>query len=51
MHIHRSAGWVDSKTYDMGLASTAGPFNDSYKRHVYSTVARLYNGSGQREQP
>ncbi|HKX41947.1 MAG TPA: PilW family protein [Burkholderiaceae bacterium] len=50
-NLDRSAGWVDSKTYDMGLASTAGPFNDSYKRHVYSTVARLYNGSGQRELP
>jgi type IV pilus assembly protein PilW len=50
-NVDRSAGWVDAKTYDMGLASTAGPFSDSYKRHVYSTVARLYNGSGQRELP
>ena len=50
-NVDRSAGWIDARTYDMGLASTAGPFGDSYKRHVYSTVARLYNGSGQREQP
>jgi len=50
-NLDRSVAWVDSRTYDMGLATTAGPFNDSYKRHVYSTVARLYNGSGQRELP
>jgi type IV pilus assembly protein PilW len=36
----------------MGLAvPVAGPFNDRIKRHVYSTVARLYNSSGQREIP
>lgn len=47
-----SPGWTDSRTYDMGLAvPTAGPFSDSIKRHVYSTVARLYNTSGQRETP
>lgn len=47
-----SAGWVDGRTYDVGLgASAAGPFNDHYKRNVYSTVARLYNASGQREVP
>ncbi|KQW63450.1 PilW family protein [Variovorax sp. Root411] len=47
-----SGGWTDARTYDMGLATpTAGPFNDHIKRHVYSTVARLYNSSGQREVP
>ncbi|QFZ87153.1 prepilin-type N-terminal cleavage/methylation domain-containing protein [Variovorax paradoxus] len=47
-----SSGWTDERTYDLGLATpTAGPFNDHVKRHVYSTVARLYNNSGQREVP
>lgn len=47
-----SGGWTDARTYDMGLAvPAAGPFNDRIKRHVYSTVARLYNSSGQREIP
>jgi type IV pilus assembly protein PilW len=47
-----SAGWSDTRNYDLGLAvGAAGPFNDAYKRHVYSSVARLYNASGQREAP
>ena len=47
-----SGGWTDGRTYDMGLAvPSAGPFKDAVKRHVYSTVARLYNSSGQRETP
>ncbi|MBT2335453.1 PilW family protein [Variovorax paradoxus] len=47
-----SGAWTDARTYDLGLATpTAGPFNDHIKRHVYSTVARLYNSSGQREVP
>jgi type IV pilus assembly protein PilW len=45
-----SGGWTDTRTYAMGLAEgSVGPFNDRYKRHVYSTVVRLYNISGQRE--
>ena len=51
-NIEASAGWSDARKYDMGLAlGQIGPFNDNVKRHVYSTVARLYNSSGQREQP
>ena len=51
-NTENSGGWTDQRTYDMGLAvPAAGPFNDQVKRHVYSTVARLYNGSGQRETP
>lgn len=47
-----SGGWTDTRTYDLGLATpAAGPFNDHIKRHVYSSVARLYNSSGQREVP
>jgi len=48
----KTAGWSDATKYDMGLATgQVGPFADAFKRHVYSTTARLYNGSGQREQP
>jgi type IV pilus assembly protein PilW len=51
-NLDASGGWVDKRTYDMGLAlPAAGPFNDAVKRHAYSTVARLYNVSGQREAP
>jgi type IV pilus assembly protein PilW len=28
-----------------------GPFNDHYKRHVFSTSVRLTNISGRRETP
>jgi type IV pilus assembly protein PilW len=45
-----TAGWTDMRSYDMGLLEgTVGPFNDGYKRHIYSTLARLNNVSGQRE--
>lgn len=47
-----SGGWVDTRTYSMGLtAPVVGPFNDHVKRHVYSVVVRLNNGSDQRETP
>jgi len=46
-----TAGWSDSRTYDLGLAASASALGDKYKRHVYSSVVRLYNGSGQRETP
>jgi type IV pilus assembly protein PilW len=44
-------GYSDTKTYNLGLtaaggANLVGPFNDNYKRHTYSTVARLYNPAG-----
>lgn len=51
------AGWKDTRTYDLGWRITGaatsastpvGPFNDAYKRHAYSAVARLYNLSAQR---
>lgn len=41
--------WVDSRTYNMGLTGATTATNDAYKRHVFSSVARLYNISGQRE--
>lgn len=49
-NLETSAGWSDTRTYDMGLgAGAVGPFNDATKRHVYSAVSRLINVSGQRE--
>lgn len=47
--LQRSMGQVDNRTYDLGRATASGPFNDGYKRHVYSTVARLVNVAGTRE--
>lgn len=43
-------GHTDNKTYTLG-ATTLGPFNDRYKRHVFSTSVRLTNISGRRETP
>jgi type IV pilus assembly protein PilW len=44
-------GYTDTKTYTLGhtaagAANIVGPFNDGFKRHTYSTVARLYNPAG-----
>ena len=43
-------GYTDTKTYNLG-ATALGPFNDGYKRHVFSTTVRLVNISGRRETP
>ena len=43
-------GYTDTKTYALGT-TTLGPFNDSYKRHVFTTTVRLNNISGRRETP
>jgi type IV pilus assembly protein PilW len=45
-----SPEWTDTRTYQMGLAGNAGPFNDKYKRHAYSEVVRFTNVAGMREQ-
>ncbi|MES2361068.1 MAG: PilW family protein [Pseudomonadota bacterium] len=46
-----SPGFVDSKTYDLGLAGTRGPFNDAYKRRAYTVTVRISNVAGPREIP
>lgn len=51
-----SADWTDTRIYKLGKAgeidpTIEGPFNDKYKRHVYSAVARAVNVSGRKEQP
>lgn len=49
--IETSPGYTDTKTYAMGSAGTMGPFNDGFKRHVFTTTVRLVNPSGRRETP
>lgn len=53
-----SKGYTDTKTYCMAgtdndgncpAASVAGPFNDGYKRHMFTTTVRLTTVSGRRE--
>lgn len=45
-----SKNYTDTKTYTLG-ATTLGPFNDEFKRHVYSTTIRLANVSARRQTP
>jgi type IV pilus assembly protein PilW len=45
-----TTGHIDTKTYSLG-SQTLGPFNDGYKRHVYSRSIRLHNISSRRETP
>ena len=44
-------GYADTKTYQLGSGTPISPFNDAYKRHVFSTAVRLNNVSGRRETP
>lgn len=46
-----SPGTTDTKTYVLKPASSIGPFNDSYKRRVYTTTVRLSNVAGPLEVP
>lgn len=48
--LERTPGYIDSKTYRLG-DKTLGPFNDNFKRHVFSTTVRLINPSGRRDTP
>ena len=43
-------GFSDKKTYNLGLAGSVGPFNNGYKRHVFTSLVRATNPSGRREQ-
>jgi type IV pilus assembly protein PilW len=45
-NLESSPGYSDTKTYDMGLAGTLGPFNNAFKRHVYTAVLNATNRSG-----
>jgi len=48
-NVNPTSGYSDTKTYAMGTGVNVGPFNDQYKRHLYSTVIRLMNPAGLRE--
>lgn len=43
-------GYTDSKIYTLG-STTLGPFNDGYKRHLFTQTVRLSNISSRRETP
>lgn len=43
-------GYIDGKTYNLG-STTLGPFNDAYKRHLFTQTIRLNNISTRRETP
>lgn len=47
--VDPTPGWSDTFTYDLGRAIPSGPFNDQYKRQVYSAVIVIANVSGGRE--
>jgi type IV pilus assembly protein PilW len=47
----QTRGYIDTKTYTLGAAGAVGPFNDGFKRHVYTTTVRLPNISGRRIRP
>jgi len=49
-NLETTQGYTDTKTYSLGT-TTLGPFNDNYKRHVFSSAVRLINVSGRRETP
>lgn len=54
-NVDKTVGWSDARTYSVGRTTadggqiTDGPFNDNYKRHVYTTLARVWNTGGLRE--
>jgi type IV pilus assembly protein PilW len=47
---YKTPGWIDDKTYTLG-STTLGPFNDQYKRHLFTQTVRLTNVSTRRETP
>lgn len=51
-----SPGHTDTKTYNLGNdaagnAIVLGPFNDGFRRHVYSGLVRINNPAGRRDTP
>jgi type IV pilus assembly protein PilW len=46
-----SPNYTDTKTYTLGSAGDVGPFDDHFKRHVFTTTVRLTNVSGRRVSP
>ncbi len=55
-NIEPSPGYNDGKTYQLGITAagtpfTVGPFNDGFRRHVYTSTIRLVNQAGRRDTP
>jgi len=55
-NIETAPNYADTKTYTLGkdstgAAQTVGPFNDGYRRHVYSGLVRVMNPAGRRDAP
>ncbi|QNK00349.1 PilW family protein [Dyella telluris] len=54
-NVDPTVGWTDTRSYSIGRtvvdggAVADGPYNDTYKRHVYTTLARVWNTGGLRE--
>ncbi|AGG87895.1 PilW family protein [Rhodanobacter denitrificans] len=48
-NLDSTASWTDTRTYALGRAAANGPYGDHYKRHIYGTVARIWNTGGLRE--
>jgi len=48
-NLETTQGYVDTKTYAMGLSGAVPAYNDAVKRHVYSAQVNLPNRSGPRE--
>lgn len=51
-----TTGYTDTKTYALGntpamVPFVMGPFNDGFKRHVFTTTIRIVNPAGRRETP
>ena len=46
-----SPNYTDTKTYTLGTAGAIAPFNDHFKRHVFTTTVRLNNIAGRRILP
>jgi type IV pilus assembly protein PilW len=45
-----SAGHIDAKTYNLGVAGTVAPA-DNFRRHLFTAQVRLVNPAGRREIP
>lgn len=50
-NIDTSAGYKDTKQYNLGLAGTTAAANDAYKRHVYTALVRANNLSDRKQLP
>ena len=55
-NIDTSPGYIDAKTYNLGLDAAGnpivvGPFNNAYRRHVYTSLIRVVNPAGRRDTP